>query len=147
MFAEFLKRLTQPEPDPLDDGDARLALTALLVRVARSDGEYAKSERHQIETVTTTRFALDKQGVHELMQNAETLEHEAPDTVRFTRAIKDAVPYPERLGVIEALWSVVLADGVREQEEDALLRLIANLLGVNDVDSAQARQRVAASKS
>ncbi|WP_273509495.1 TerB family tellurite resistance protein [Planktotalea frisia] len=147
MFAEFLKRLTQPEPDPLDDGDARLALTALLVRVARSDGEYAKSERHQIETVATTRFALDKQGVHELMQNAETLEHEAPDTVRFTRAIKDAVPYPERLGVIEALWSVVLADGVREQEEDALLRLIANLLGVNDVDSAQARQRVAASKS
>ena len=147
MFAEFLKRLTQPEPDPLDDGDARLALTALLVRVARSDGEYAKSERHQIETVATTRFALDKQGVHELMQNAETLEHEAPDTVRFTRAIKDAVPYPERLGVIEALWSVVLADGVREQEEDALLRLIANLLGVNDVDSAQARQRVATSKS
>jgi uncharacterized tellurite resistance protein B-like protein len=147
MFAEFLKRLTQPEPDPLDDGDARLALTALLVRVARSDGEYAKSERHQIETVATTRFALDKQGVHELMQNAETLEHEAPDTVRFTRAIKDAVPYPERLGVIEALWSVVLADGVREQEEDALLRLIANFLGVNDVDSAQARQRVAASKS
>jgi uncharacterized tellurite resistance protein B-like protein len=147
MFAEFLKRLTQPEPDPLDDGDARLALTALLVRVARSDGEYAKSERHQIETVATTRFAIDKQGVHELMQNAETLEHEAPDTVRFTRAIKDAVPYPERLGVIEALWSVVLADGVREQEEDALLRLIANLLGVNDVDSAQARQRVAASKS
>jgi uncharacterized tellurite resistance protein B-like protein len=147
MFAEFLKRLTQPEPDPLDDGDARLALTALFVRVARSDGEYAKSERHQIETVATTRFALDKQGVHELMQNAETLEHEAPDTVRFTRAIKDAVPYPERLGVIEALWSVVLADGVREQEEDALLRLIANLLGVNDVDSAQARQRVAASKS
>lgn len=147
MFADLLKRLTQPEPDPLDDGDARLALTALLVRVARSDGEYAKSERHQIETVATTRFALDKQGVHELMQNAETLEHEAPDTVRFTRAIKDAVPYPERLGVIEALWSVVLADGVREQEEDALLRLIANLLGVNDVDSAQARQRVAASKS
>jgi len=67
--------------------------------------------------------------------------------VRFTRAIKDAVPYEERLGVIEALWSVVLADGVREQEEDALLRLIASLLGVNDMDSAQARQRVAAAKA
>ncbi|HMB13554.1 MAG TPA: TerB family tellurite resistance protein, partial [Roseovarius sp.] len=44
MFADFLNRLIQPEPDPLDDGDARLALTALLVRVARSDGEYAASE-------------------------------------------------------------------------------------------------------
>jgi len=39
---------------------------------------------------------------------------------------------------------VVLADGVREAEEDAIVRLAANLLGINDRDSALARQRVAA---
>ena len=142
MFANFLKRLTQPEPDPLDHGDARLALTALLVRVARSDGDYAASERHQIESVATTRYALDKQGVHDLMKDAETLEQEAPDTVRFTRAIKEAVDYEDRVGVIEALWQVALADGQRSQEEDTVLRLVANLLGVSDRDSALARQRV-----
>ncbi|MGH1577479.1 TerB family tellurite resistance protein [Planktotalea sp.] len=144
MFAEFLKRLTQPEPDPLDDGDARLALTALLVRIARSDGEFAPEERRQIEAVITTRYILDAEGAAQLIADASALETEAPDTVRFTRAIKDAVPYEDRLSVIEALWSVVLADGVREQEEDALLRLVSNLLGVNDKDSAMARQRVAA---
>ncbi|MDH5798542.1 MAG: TerB family tellurite resistance protein, partial [Paracoccaceae bacterium] len=53
-------------------------------------------------------------------------------------------PYEDRLGVIEALWSVVLADGRRDHEEDALLRLVSNLLGVNDRDSALARQRVQA---
>jgi len=63
--------------------------------------------------------------------------------VRFTRAIKDAVPYERRLEVIEALWQVVLADGSRSDEEDALLRLVSNLLGVTDTDSAMARQRVA----
>lgn len=62
--------------------------------------------------------------------------------MRFTGAIKDAVPYEDRIAVIEALWQVVLADGVREAEEDALLRLVAKLLGVNDRDSALARQRV-----
>ena len=72
------------------------------------------------------------------------LEAEAPDTVRFTRAIKDAVPYEDRMGVIEALWDVVLADGARDDEEDAMLRLIAPLLGVNDRDSNLARQRVEA---
>ena len=51
-------------------------------------------------------------------------------------------PYDDRLGVIEALWQVVLADGTRAYEEDALLRLVANLLGVTDTDSAMARQRV-----
>ena len=77
-----------------------------------------------------------------LRRAGEGLEEEAPDTVRFTRAIKEVVAYEERLGVIEALWSVVLADGVREAEEDALMRLASNLLGVNDRDSAMARQRV-----
>jgi uncharacterized tellurite resistance protein B-like protein len=37
---------------------------------------------------------------------------------------------------------VVLADGAREDEEDALLRLVSSLLGINDRDSALARQRV-----
>ena len=44
--------------------------------------------------------------------------------------------------MIEALWKVALADGERDQHEDALIRLAANLLGVNDRDSALARRRV-----
>jgi uncharacterized tellurite resistance protein B-like protein len=64
--------------------------------------------------------------------------------VRFTRAIKDSVPYEDREGVIEALWEVVLADGVRDHEENALLRLVAPMLGVTDQDSAHARRRVEA---
>ena len=142
MFADFLKRLTQPEPAPLDDGDARLALTALLVRVARSDGDYADDEIARIDRIVATRYRLSPFEATALRRDAETLEAEAPDTVRFTRAIKDAVPYEDRIGVIEALWQVVLADGEREQEEDALLRLVSNLLGVNDRDSALARQRM-----
>lgn len=36
----------------------------------------------------------------------------------------------------------MLADGVRDHEEDALLRMVAPMLGVNDRDSNLARQRV-----
>jgi uncharacterized tellurite resistance protein B-like protein len=46
--------------------------------------------------------------------------------------------------VVEALWDVALADGIRDAQEEALIRLAANLLGVNDRDSALARQRVQA---
>ena len=144
MFGDFLKRLTQPEPDPLADNDARLALTALLVRIARSDNDYAMSERQLIDQIAARRYGLSEPDATALRQQAEELEAQAPDTVRFTRAIKDAVPYEQRLGVIETLWQVVLADGSRSDEEDALLRLVSNLLGVTDTDSAMARQRVAA---
>ncbi|MEM9343655.1 MAG: TerB family tellurite resistance protein [Pseudomonadota bacterium] len=144
MFADFLNRLVRPDPAPLPETDARLALAALLVRIARSDGNYAPEEVARIDKTLEKRYALSVADAQALRGNAETLEGEAPDTVRFTRAIKDAVPYEDREGVIEALWDVVLADGVRDTEEDALLRLVSNLLGVNDRDSALARQRVEA---
>ncbi|MEL7257320.1 MAG: TerB family tellurite resistance protein [Pseudomonadota bacterium] len=142
MFADFLKNLVAPEPEPLTDSDARLALSALLVRLARTDGEYSASEAMRIESILSARYGLNATETRTLRSEAETLESEAPDTVRFTRAIKDAVAYEDRIGVVEALWKVALADGARDAEEDALIRLAANLLGVNDRDSALARQRI-----
>ncbi|MFV0336211.1 MAG: TerB family tellurite resistance protein [Tropicimonas sp.] len=144
MFADLLRRLVAPEPEQLPDPDARLALTALLVRIARSDGDYAETEVDRIDRILARRYGLSPFEAAYLRGQAETLEEEAPDTVRFTRAIKDAVPYDDRSAVVEALWAVVLADGVRDDEEDALIRLVANLLGINDRDSALARQRVEA---
>jgi len=142
MFADFINSLLQENPEPLTDTDARIPLTALLVRIARSDNDYAASEMIRIEEIAQTRFGLSKTEAARLRADAEQFEAEAPDTVRFTRAIKDAVPYEARIGVIEALWQVALADGERDQHEDALIRLAANLLGVNDRDSALARRRV-----
>ena len=44
--------------------------------------------------------------------------------------------------MVRDLWGIVLADGERHKEESSLMRLIAKLLGVNDRDSAIARQSV-----
>lgn len=144
MLGDLLKRLTAPDPAPLPDTDARLALAALLVRVARTDGDYAAEEAAMIDKILTQRHGLSPFEASALRAEAEALEAEAPDTVRFTRAIKDAVAYEDRLGVIEALWGVVLADGVRDNDESNLLRLVASLLGINDRDSNLARKRVEA---
>jgi uncharacterized tellurite resistance protein B-like protein len=72
---------------------------------------------------------------------AESLEQEAPDTVRFTRAIKDATALEDRAGLLQAMWSVALVDDNRDAGEDQLMRLVANLLGLTDQESALARQK------
>ncbi|MFC3118752.1 tellurite resistance TerB family protein [Jhaorihella thermophila] len=141
MFTDFLKRLTDPGPQRLPGADARLALAALLVRIARSDNDYAQTEIARIDRILAARYGLGPFAAAALRREAEALEAEAPDTVRFTRAIKEAVAYDDRRAVVETAWSVVLADGQRAEEEDALMRMIASLLGVNDRDSALARQK------
>ena len=145
MFDNLLKTLLGPEPKDLTPSDARLAIAALLVRVARSDNDYAATEIEKIDRILATRYDLGDAQTVILRKRGEQLEKEAPDTVRFTRAIKDSVPYADRLSVIEALWQIALADGERDIQEDALLRLVANLLGISDVESASARKRLAAS--
>tara|TARA_B100000886_G_C20135560_1_gene371777 strand:- start:31 stop:474 length:444 start_codon:yes stop_codon:yes gene_type:complete len=142
MFRSFLKSFLETQAEPLQDDDARLAMTALLVRLARADNEYAAAEIHRITQVIMARYKLAEPEATALRETAETLEQEAPDTVRFTRAIKDRVAYEDRIAVVEALWQVALADGNRDAEEDSLLRLVVSLLGVTDVDSASARLRV-----
>ncbi len=134
--------MTAPEPETLPEPDARLALAALLVRVARSDGDYATVEASRIDRILVHRHGLSPFEAAKLRGEAEDLEAEAPDTVRFTRAIKDGVPLDDRIAVMKALWAVALADGDRDAEEDGFLRLVANLLGINDRDSALARQAV-----
>lgn len=144
MISKLLQVVLGGEPAPLAGEDARLALTALLVRVARSDNFYDDAEAARIVTILQRRYGLSEADALALRAEAEQAEAAAADTVRFTRALKDAVPHEDRLSIIEALWEVVLADGSRDAEEDSLLRLISNLLGINDRDSALARQRVQA---
>ena len=144
MFANLLKTLMSPGYEDLAPSDARVAIAALLVRVARSDNDYAASEIAKIDRVLAARFRLKLSEAQTLRGEGEALEKEAPDTVRFTRAVKGAVPYVDRVSVVEALWKIALADGERYAEEDALLRLVANLLGLSDVESAAARKRVSA---
>lgn len=142
MAEPFLARLlglnARPETPPVD-----LALAALLVRVARADGHYAEAETRRIDQALMAWHRMGPFEAAKLRAEAEKLEALAPDTVRFTRSLKDQVPLEERVGLIQALWSVALADGDRAADEEQLIRLVASLLAVSDQDSARARQRAA----
>jgi len=143
MFGALLKTLrTAPERGP-PSPEAHLALAALLVRVARSDGLYASEEASGIDRVLMAHLGIGPFEAARLRGAAENLEADAPDTVRFTRALKAATPVEERTRLLEALWSVALADGQRDAEEDQLMRVVAGLLGLTDVENALARQRAA----
>lgn len=124
--------------------EASLAMAALLVRLARTDGSYDAQEVASIDRALVETFGLSPDAASALRLQAEALEAEAPDTVRFTRALKDAVPHDHRIDLVEAMWRVVLSDGTRDDDEESMMRLVSNLLGVSDVDSALARQRVGA---
>ena len=51
----------------------------------------------------------------------------------------DCVPYAERLGILEALWQVMMADGVAHADQQSAVGAIETALGIADYDSAALR--------
>ncbi|MFC3530278.1 TerB family tellurite resistance protein [Paracoccus mangrovi] len=142
MFRNLLSRLLEStSPTPLNGQDAEVAIAALMVRLAKADDRYGQAEKTRIDQVLARRRGLDHAAAAERRAAAEMIEAEAPDTVRFTRTIKDRVELADRHDIIAALWEVAYADGKRSADEESLVRLVAGLLGINDRDSALARQR------
>lgn len=145
MFRNLLNRLftEDADPRPLAPEDAEVAIAALLVRVARADDHYKTAEKRRIDQALAQLHGLGMADAAERRSVAEMIEAEAPDTVRFTRLIKDRVSLEDRMAIIGAMWEISLADNHRSANEEAAIRLVSGLLGVTDRDSALQRRRVA----
>ena len=93
MISNFLRSLLSEESDPVSTDDAQIALAALLVRIAKSDSQYDKSEVETLKKVLMEQFEMSEEKANSTIHSAEPLAQEAPDTVRFTRALKNNIPY------------------------------------------------------
>ena len=142
MIKNFFKKNSKSTEELVEHNDERVALTALLIKIAKSDYEFSSLEKSSIKIILKKRFSISELEVTDLITKAELLEDESSESVRFTKVIKEFVPLEKRNEIIEIFWELVLADGIREDDENSLLRILGSLLGVNDRDVAFARQNV-----
>ena len=144
MLNNFLNLLSGTEPSRPEDKEhaGRVAIAAILTEAAMADGIYAPEEQQKIGRILAQRFDLLEDEAAALRAEGQAAQSEAMDLVKFTRVVKDAVPFEERVSVIEAVWRVIYADGDRDYEESAVVRKLCGLLYVPDRDSGLARQRV-----
>ncbi len=115
---------------------------ALLVRAAKIDHEYTKQEKLEIESVIKNEFKVSDTEASKLRILGEQIEETTTDTVQLTREIKKEIPFDERKKLAENLWSIILADKFRSDEENSFMRTCVKLIGLSDVDSAMARNTV-----
>lgn len=121
--------------------DAHTAATTLLVEAALADGIYADCEQDQIKEILAAAFLLEPDAVNRMLDQAEELAEAAIDHHRFTKVVKTGLSEQDRIALIEQIWMVALADGEKSPFEDAFVRRIAPLLGIDDRERAFARAR------
>ncbi len=141
MLGRFFQSLRTPRPGELPDPDAELALGALLVRVAKSDREYQLSEISLIDRILTRLYSHDAIEAAKIRATCEKLHAAAPDSDTFAKLIRETTNIEERLAALDALWEVVLADGVQNEEEFRIVEEARAAMGLSLLDSQNSRER------
>ncbi len=144
LIHRLLHAFDAPEPAPLPVPDEKLALGTLLVRVAKSDLEYAFAEISQIDKLLTRLFGLGAIEAAKMRAICERLDKEAPETEKFAQIIREMVSLEARLDALEALWEVVLADGSVQSQEMTVISEVQLSLGLSEEDSIEAKAKAAA---
>lgn len=128
-----------PRPEPLPEPDEKLALGALMVRVAMSDRNYQLAEVSRIDRLLSRLYGLKPIEAAKMRATSERLARAAPETARFAHLIRETVSKEARAGTLAALWEVVLADGTADSAELDVIEEVREALGLSEIDSAQAR--------
>ena len=125
-----------------DNADELAGLVAaLMVEAALADGTVAADEVALTANVIAEQFDLSAEKARQMTNEAIEQSKERVELHSLLRRLREQSDYEERLGVLEMVWMVVLADGRLDHIEAQLMRRLAGLLFVSDVDSALAAQK------
>ncbi|MES9874288.1 MAG: TerB family tellurite resistance protein, partial [Candidatus Sedimenticola sp. 6PFRAG7] len=120
----------------------RIATSALLVEISRSDYEFDLIERDKIQDIISTRYGLTTEETKELLVIAEAEVDASISLDQFTVLLdRDLVP-DQKIVLLEMLWEVAFADGRIDKYEEYLIRKLADLLHVPHRGFIQAKLKV-----
>ena len=128
----LLKKYSRSAVTLQEDGEQalRVATAALLIEVARADGQITEEERAVAQRVVENGYSLSPEQARELVDTAERQTADVTSFYPFTRLITNECSMEDRTEIVRMLWEVTHADGRIDADEEHLVRKVANLLYV-----------------
>ena len=125
------------------EDETKLARTvaALLVEAAMADGDIDEIEYAHIRHMLVTQLDLSADDADAMLNESVALHDDRIEIHSLTRHIRNDTEAADRLVILEMVWMVVLADGSLDVHESQLMRRLAGLLFVDDVESGLAARR------
>ena len=131
--------IEQKEAEP---HDIRIATCALLLEIAKIDGEFSESERENIISILKRDYHLTDETVSELIEASEEELKGSIDLWQFTNLINQNYSLEEKIRIVEMVWKIAYADGKLDKHEDYFLHKLSNLLRLTHKQLIEAKLRV-----
>lgn len=141
MF-NFLKKKKVPVVENNSNIEIELTASLLAYEIARGDGDVSESELsiilNEIKKITS-KVGKSEQEILKIIQDFSS------DSISFHEFIEDInkdYSKEDKLALLTFLWSVAYADSVLEVNEERLIRRIADLIHLKDIDVLKIKDKV-----
>jgi uncharacterized tellurite resistance protein B-like protein len=134
---------TKSNKEPTDD-DLKLAAATLMFEMVRSDGKVDQLEIVAMGEILRKQFNLPAEDIHEMIELAQHTSENSVSLQGFTSNICGKWGNAKRVKLLEYLWLIALSDKRVDAHERHLLRKVAGLLYMTEMQIFQAKENATA---
>ena len=145
MFS-FFKKKKIDEVESKESFELELTAAVLAYEIARSDGEISESEL-EVLLSEIKKIAMDVGKTEQDILNI--IEEYSKNSISFHEFIEDInkdFTKEDKLSLIKFLWDVAYADTILEVNEERLIRRIADLINIKDLEVLKLKDQSKSSK-
>ncbi len=116
-------------------------LTGLMVEAANTDGVVTQDELDKISSSLVNIFKEDPKFVQDSLSKAHQNKDNSHSLYYYTSKLNKSFSNEKKLLLIEILWEIILSDNKIHDFESNLIRRLAGLLYISDVECGNAKIR------
>ena len=141
---KILENFFGKNQDPLQAENSNLEIICgLMIEAANTDGEITQEELNKISYSLINIFKEDPQDVEESLNKAFENKDNSRSLYYYTSKLNKSYSDEKKIKLIEVLWQIILADNEIHDFETNLIRRLAGLLYISDVECGNAKIRAA----
>ena len=114
-------------------------LSGLMIEAANTDGEITQDELDKISHSLINIFKEDPRTVEVSLTKAFENKDNSKSLYYYTSKLNKSYSNENKIKLIEVLWEIILADNEIHDFESNLIRRLAGLLYISDVECGNAK--------
>ena len=142
MFNFFRKKEIVEDDNGSSAFEIELTASVLAYEIARIDGTVDKSELAVLLNEVEKISKKVNKSVEEILKIIETYSNDSVSFYEFVEDINKKYSKDEKLSLLSFMWQIAYADGKLEVEEERIIRRLADLIRIKDLDVLKLKNAV-----
>ena len=133
MF-NFFKKENQNDVKAEPSFEIELTAAVLAYEIARIDGNISKDELSVLMEEIKVISKKVKKNESDILQIIEVYSKDSVSFYEFVEDINKNYSQEDKMSLLSFMWKIAYADGVLEVDEERLIRRLADMIKIKDLD-------------